>query len=376
MTVPRDAGSPRIVGRGPLAAGPGSLPPASAELTEVWVLASGLIAGCCCRTKIRTQSRERAGPIARQGHQDGHAHGRPEPRGGGGGPGNSDWTRSRPDSRFVRAAASLPAPHRHRSMGAARLGASLTRRRPSPTLYPWRRGTLDRGTLPSGESPALTSSSPSSRPPPPPRAPVAREHDRPECPWRAIGPARPRDCVRISSCNSTRPMSRSRGPHTSVNSAEAGRQTPGPARERALFQQFAATQHHGGTVMPPTQTLPRDGGELLHCNSAHAVFLPCRVTARAIGCCEFPSRAHASSMISCSRRGRETLDPDHREALRWSTCRSCPTPRGPLRQFLDGGAPRNRMPLRAPHAMAARTAEGIDSTSAQGLATTNSVIAR
>jgi len=38
--------------------------------------------------------------------------------------------------------------------------------------------------------------------------------------------------------------------------------------------------------------------------------------------------------------------------------------------------PRKRMPWRAPLAMAARTAEGTESTKAQGLSTTKSVMAR
>ena len=44
--------------------------------------------------------------------------------------------------------------------------------------------------------------------------------------------------------------------------------------------------------------------------------------------------------------------------------------------FSTAAPPRNKMPCRAPHAIAASTADGMDSTSAHGDETTSNVIVR
>ena len=97
--------------------------------------------------------------------------------------------------------------------------------------------------------------------------------------------------------------------------------------------------------------------------------------ARASGCVENRSSENASCATSFSRPGGK---------LSTRSTRNSPVVSVPVlssatmlmpASFSTAAPPRKRMPCRAPQAIAASTAEGMDSTSAHGDATTSSVMA-
>jgi Cd2+/Zn2+-exporting ATPase len=69
-------GRRELLERGPLAEWAKKLPPASAELSEVWVMARDLVGRILLKDQIRAESTRRAGATEADRHPYGHADGR------------------------------------------------------------------------------------------------------------------------------------------------------------------------------------------------------------------------------------------------------------------------------------------------------------